>query len=89
MTRDAAILPIINQVLANKRRPQRDHVSPEMRLREELGFDSLDLAELTVRIEEASGVDIFAEGVLRTVGEVEAHLRECRCEGDRSVAASF
>lgn len=75
MPRDFELLPIINQVLQNKRRPTIAHTSPETRLREDLGFDSLDLAELTVRIEEASGVDIFAGGVLRTVGEIEARLR--------------
>jgi len=68
------LLSVINQVQANKRRPAIAMLTPEMRLREELGFDSLDLAELTVRLEEAFGVDIFAAGVVRTVGEVEARL---------------
>lgn len=65
---------IVNKVLANKRRPAVESLSPETRLREDLGFDSLDLAELTVRIEEACGVDIFEKGVLRTAGEIEARL---------------
>lgn len=69
------LLVIVNQVLANKRRPLVERLEPQTRLREDLGFDSLDLAELTVRIEEASGVDIFARGLLRTAGEVEARLR--------------
>lgn len=68
------LLSVVNQVQANKRRPLLESLRPETRLREDLGFDSLDLAELTVRIEEAYGVDIFAAGVVRTAGEVEARL---------------
>jgi acyl carrier protein len=68
------LLMAVNQVLANKRRPALAELKPETRLREELGFDSLDLAELTVRIEEAFGVDVFATGVVHTIGEIEARL---------------
>ncbi len=39
-------------------------------LRRELGLDSLDLAELTVRIENEYGVDIFEDGIVETVGEI-------------------
>jgi acyl carrier protein len=68
------LLSVVNQVQANKRRPPVAVLSPQTRLREDLGFDSLDLAELTVRLEEAFGVDIFAAGVVRTAGEIEARL---------------
>jgi acyl carrier protein len=74
MSRDPELLQLVNQVLANKRRPAIERLTPETRLREDLGFDSLDLAELVVRIEEATGVDVFAEGVLRTAGEIEARI---------------
>ncbi|XID90676.1 acyl carrier protein [Paenibacillaceae bacterium WGS1546] len=36
-------------------------ISPDHSLRMDLGFDSFDLAELTVRIEDRFGVDIFEE----------------------------
>lgn len=36
-------------------------VTPSSNLRDELGFDSMGLAVLTVEIEEAFGVDIFAD----------------------------
>ena len=49
-------------------------LAPGLRLREDIGFDSMDLAELTVRIEERFGVDVFAEGVVRTWGEVEQRV---------------
>jgi acyl carrier protein len=30
----------------------------------------LDLAELTVRIEKETGIDVFADGIVQTVGQV-------------------
>jgi acyl carrier protein len=36
----------------------------------DLGFDSLELAELTVIIEEEYGIDIFEHKIIRTVGEI-------------------
>lgn len=68
------LLEIINQVRANKVRAPLSQLSPQLRLREDCELDSLDLAELTVRIEDASGVDVFAEGIVRTVGEIQAKL---------------
>lgn len=34
-------------------------ISPEHSLRRDLGFDSFDLAELTVKLESRFGIDIF------------------------------
>lgn len=74
----ASLLEIINQVRTNKGLPEVDAVTASLRLREDLGFDSLDLAELTARIDEAKGIDIFAQGVLATVGEIEQRLATAR-----------
>ncbi len=74
MTSSASLLELVNQVQTNKHLPLFTELRPGLRLREDLGFNSLDLAELTVRIEEARNVDIFAKGVLRTVGEIEQRL---------------
>jgi len=76
MPQAPTLLDLINQVQANKRLPLFPDLTPNLRLREDLGFSSLDLAELTVRIEEVRNVDIFARGVLRTVGEIEQRLAE-------------
>lgn len=40
-----------------------------------LGLDSLDLAELTVRIEAEYDVDIFEDGVVTTIGEILAKIQ--------------
>ncbi len=44
------------------------------RLREDLGTDSLELAILTVKLEAEFGVDVFMDGVVNTVGEIEDRI---------------
>jgi acyl carrier protein len=68
------ILAIVNTVLENKGAAPVSQLLPQLKLRDDLGFDSFDLAELTVRIEDASGIDIFVGGIIETVGEIEAKL---------------
>lgn len=66
----SSLLAVINEVLANKGHPPVEALVSSLRWREDIGFDSLDLAELTVRIEERFGVDVFADGLVTTVDEV-------------------
>lgn len=69
------LIAVINHVRANKKQPPLHDLTASSRLREELGFDSLDLAELTARIHERHRVDVFATGLVFTVGEVEERIR--------------
>ena len=64
------LLRIINQVREYKHQEPIKELPPSLRWREDLGFESLDLAELTVRIEEKFKADVFANGMVHTVGEV-------------------
>jgi len=70
------VLVIINEVLSGSDRPHLVSLSEEMRLREDIGMSSFDLAELTVRVEDEFGVDIFASGLVNTIGEIVAKIRE-------------
>lgn len=54
--------------------PPAEGISADTRLRQDLALDSLDLAELTVRLEAHFGVDVFADGLVHTVGEVQGRL---------------
>jgi acyl carrier protein len=72
---DAELLRLASLVREHKGVGPIASLTPELRLREDLGFDSLDLAELTVRIEERFGVDVFDEGVVRRVGEISDRLK--------------
>lgn len=64
------ILKIINTVLDNRTKEKLTSINPDMHLRNDIGFDSFDLAELTVRIEAEYDVDIFEDGIVNTVGEI-------------------
>lgn len=61
---------IINEIKQANSQKLVDHLIPEMNLRDDLGLDSLDLAELTVKIEDEIGIDVFENGLVNTVGQV-------------------
>ena len=63
-------LEIINLIRYNEGLEKLNNITNEQNLMQDLGFDSLDLAELTVRCEKEFGVDIFADGIVTTVKEV-------------------
>jgi acyl carrier protein len=64
------IKTIINTILKNRGKKEIDSIDENTNLRNDIGFDSLDLAELTVRIEAEYDVDIFENGIVNTVGEI-------------------
>ena len=64
------LLEIINTVLANRGKSTVTSINEASGLRDDLGLDSLDLADLTVRIEAEYDVDIFEDGVVTTIGEI-------------------
>ena len=53
------LLSIINTVLENRGKNTVKFISEESSLKSDIGFDSLDLAELTVRIEAEYDIDNF------------------------------
>ena len=65
----------INRVRQHKHLPALANIAAETRLREDAEFDSMDLAEFAVVLEEHTGIDVFADSPVRTVGEVEVKLR--------------
>ena len=64
------LLEIINTILENKGKQRVQDISATTDLRKDLGFDSLDLAELTVRIEAEFDVDVFVDEVVFTIGDI-------------------
>ncbi|MCC7338465.1 MAG: acyl carrier protein [Pirellulaceae bacterium] len=64
----------INEVLHEGGRPQIKSLTREMDLRRDIGLDSLELAVLTVKLEAELSIDVFADGLVATVGEVEDRL---------------
>ncbi len=70
MSKIEIIKDIINTIRENKGLDLVEDVTEQTHLRDQLELDSLDLAEFTVRIEKETGVDVFADGIVQTVGEV-------------------
>jgi len=70
------ITSIINRIKENNGGDTIGIITMESSLRSDIGFDSLDLAELTVRIENEFGVDVFEDGIVNTVGEIIERLEK-------------
>ena len=68
------LLEIINRVLDSNEMNTIDKIDSNMNLKNDMGFDSFMLAELTVEIEEETGIDIFADGVVNTIGDITKKL---------------
>ncbi len=75
MNMEKQLLEIINRVLANSEKPLLKQLDRGLHLRNDIGFNSFDLAELTVRIEEKFDVDIFEDGIVSTVEETVLRIR--------------
>lgn len=72
---EQAVLETVNGILKNRSRARVESLSPGDNLRNDVGLDSLDLAELTVKLEARFGIDIFADSLVTTVGEVCGKLK--------------
>lgn len=68
------LLQIINNVLENNGYQTISEFNDDMNLKNDIGFDSFMLAELTVEIEEAFNIDIFKDSLVFTVGDIKKKL---------------
>ena len=64
------LLLIINQIRLNNNLNVLNVISETDDLRGDIGFNSFDLAELTVRIENEFDIDIFEDCIVATVGDI-------------------
>lgn len=70
------ILMIVNNVRQNNQLAPLSKLNESDDLRNDIGLNSFDLAELTVRIEDEFDIDIFENGLVNTVGEIYKKLAE-------------
>jgi acyl carrier protein len=68
-----SLLELINEVLVEN---PISEIHSEMHLRNDIGMDSLDLAHLTVLIEDEYGVDIFEESNINTISDILDKINE-------------
>ena len=62
------ILEIINHIRLNNKLDSLSCLNVSDDLRNDIGLNSFDLAELTVCIEDEFDIDIFENGLVNTVG---------------------
>jgi|YNPMSStandDraft_2_1061718.scaffolds.fasta_scaffold39706_2 acyl carrier protein len=74
MELNVKLLEILNLVLKNAKKKPISSINDNINLRNDLGLDSMALAELTVRIEEQFGIDVFEDGFVSTIGEIKKKL---------------
>lgn len=65
------LLKIINKILVKNGKNEIVELKAEHSLRNDFDFDSLDLAELTVLIEDEFGVDVFEHGIVDRILEIQ------------------
>ena len=64
------LLDIINSIRKNSGKQPLGNISETTNLREDLGFDSFDLAELEVNIEDRFGIDVFEKDIPISVSDI-------------------
>ncbi len=69
------LMVIVNQVLQNAGKTTQDQLKQSDRLQADLKLDSLDLAELSIRLEAKFGVDVFHSKIPVTIADLCANLR--------------
>ena len=69
-----SLLEIINEVLESEGNNKINTLNSEMSLKDDLAMDSLDLAHLTVLIEEEYGIDIFEDTIIYKISDIEKKL---------------
>ena len=68
------LLQIINEMREEHNLTEIEKLDSTMHLRDDLQLDSLMLAELTVRVEDELDIDIFEDGIVQTIGEIQLKL---------------
>lgn len=64
------LLDIINEIKEAKGENLLTSLDKDMKLRDDLGLDSFDLALLTAKIEDEFDIDVFEDGLIETIGEI-------------------
>jgi acyl carrier protein len=68
------LIEIVNKVLDSNGYTPLDFIQDDMDLKNDVGFDSFMLAELTVEIEEVYNIDIFKDSLIFTIGDIKRKL---------------
>lgn len=64
------VVMIINEILENNGNQPITSFTGQENLRDDIGLTSMDLAELTVKIENQFGIDIFEDGLVENLEQI-------------------
>ncbi|WP_251963766.1 hypothetical protein [Salinibacter ruber] len=64
------VIKEIKKLRKSKNQKEIEEYTHEMKLTDEMGLNSFDLAELTVKLEDIFGVDIFEDENPETLGHI-------------------
>ena len=70
------VFKIIKEIRSKKNLERVESIHGKLRLSEDLGLNSFDLAELTVKIEDEFGVDIFEDEGVEYVSQIIKKIRD-------------
>ena len=73
---DEALAEQIHKLVAEQRGVDRNQVTPQASILNDLGADSLDVVELVMAIEESFDIEIPDDAIeaMRTIGDVESYV---------------
>lgn len=74
MSEIADQIKMVIESIYKKKHEYSPVISDTTSLRSELGFDSFDLAELTVKIEDIFNVDVFENRIVDTLEEIREEI---------------
>jgi acyl carrier protein len=71
-------IKIVNQTLVSEFELEPAKITPEARMREDLGLDSLDAVDLIVALEKALSVQIPEDTArqMRTIGDIHGYIQK-------------
>ncbi len=68
------LLNIINQVLKNSGLGEVEELKPEQNLKDDLGMDSIIIAELVATVDVAFDSDINSNGMVQTIKDIQVAI---------------
>jgi acyl carrier protein len=64
------LLAILNDILITNSLAEITELNESLKFKDDLGFDSITMVDLVVKIEDEFGIDMFSGGRIQTIGEL-------------------
>ena len=71
-----SLLDIVNEVRNNSGLDSLEKIGTDLNLKEDIELDSISMAELIALIDVNFNVDVNADGMVQTIGDIESQLEK-------------